>query len=349
MALVFISLALTAMVASLVLLAAALVLIPLGCEEFFRSFARLVADLWFTCAAAVLEICCGTRVLAQTTYARDSDRTVVVICNHKSDVDWAFLWCLATRLRRSHDLCIVLNESVKRYPFFGWAMQAFLFVFLSGSTKERHLAEMHVALRYLRRRSAFMLVFSDGSDPSPSNAEKSREIGASMAPPVGWHGLLFPYAARTAAAVSALKPDALYDLTISYETPDQQPPSVLKVWLKGIYPTAFRVVGERIDASKLPRSQEAWKTWLSARFAQKQQGNVAALPVAVNEPPMRRKYLVAMCGWSIVVAAFCAGLFYCSGIRAAAAVGCMLWIVVTTVFGGFNGILISRALVHADF
>lgn len=344
MALVFISLAFTAMVASLVLLAGALVLIPVGGEEIFRSVARCVAELWFTCAAAVLETCCGTRVLADTKFAQESDQRVVVICNHHSDVDWTFLWCLATRLRRCHDLCIVLDESVKRYPFFGWAMQAFLFVFLTRSTNERDLAEIHVTMRYLRRRSAFVIVFP-GSDPWPSTKEKSRELSASMTPPAGWHHILFPRAVRTAAAVSALKPDAVYDLSVSYETPDQQRPSFGKVWLKGTYPTVFRVVGERIEASKLPTSQEAWHTWLLERFVRKEQLLVDTFPVAANEKPLRRKYMAAICGWSIVVAAFCTGILTCSRVRAAAGVGCALWVVVTTVFGGLNGILISRALV----
>ena len=59
--------------------------------------------------------------------------------------------------------------------------------------------------------------------------EKSLRFGAALEPPVAWRRVLLPRAAGAAAAARALgaELDAVYDVTIAYETPDGQRPSRL--------------------------------------------------------------------------------------------------------------------------
>ena len=47
----------------------------------------------------------------------------LVICNHRTRVDWVFLWCLCLRQGQLSGLKIVLKDSLKGIPGFGWAAQ----------------------------------------------------------------------------------------------------------------------------------------------------------------------------------------------------------------------------------
>lgn len=47
----------------------------------------------------------------------------LIICNHRTRVDWMFLWCLCLRHGQLSGLKIVLKESLKGIPGFGWATQ----------------------------------------------------------------------------------------------------------------------------------------------------------------------------------------------------------------------------------
>lgn len=47
----------------------------------------------------------------------------LIICNHRTRVDWMFLWVLCLRQGQLSGLKIVLKESLKGIPGFGWATQ----------------------------------------------------------------------------------------------------------------------------------------------------------------------------------------------------------------------------------
>lgn len=47
----------------------------------------------------------------------------LIISNHRTRVDWMFLWCLCLRQGQLSGLKIVLKESLKGIPGFGWATQ----------------------------------------------------------------------------------------------------------------------------------------------------------------------------------------------------------------------------------
>lgn len=47
----------------------------------------------------------------------------MIICNHRTRVDWMFLWCLCLQQGQLSGLKIVLKESLKSVPGFGWASQ----------------------------------------------------------------------------------------------------------------------------------------------------------------------------------------------------------------------------------
>lgn len=53
----------------------------------------------------------------------DFGEAALIICNHRTRVDWMFLWVLCLRQGQLSGLKIVLKESLKGIPGFGWATQ----------------------------------------------------------------------------------------------------------------------------------------------------------------------------------------------------------------------------------
>ncbi|EOD19916.1 hypothetical protein EMIHUDRAFT_224889 [Emiliania huxleyi CCMP1516] len=189
------------------ILPCALLLLPLPLAPLRRAYRAavcFVAWAWFTLAASLLEAESAVRVTGDAPPA--SDRTVLLVCNHNSRVDWMYVWVLAARFGVAERLKIALKDSLRRAPLFGWAMQAFLFVFLSRRDRDADLGTLRSVLSYcahgLREPTAFLL-FPEGTDLSASNLEKSREWAAKR-------GAGFVETVR--AFGGAL--DAVYDVTV---------------------------------------------------------------------------------------------------------------------------------------
>lgn len=232
----------------------------------YRAVVRFVEWAWFTLAAALIEWWMGVRVEVTGAPEHRADRVVVLMCNHNCRLDWLFLWSLATRRAWAGSLCIALKAPLKSAGPFGWAMQAFLFVFLSRSSREADLASLRRTLgdAVRTRRPIAFLIFPEGTDLSATNVAKSHAHAEAKGLPRYEH-VLHPRAAGLAAALQTLGPslDALYDATVSYELHpkaaaeraagrgDGRPSE--KSLLHGTLPRVVRVHVRRTPASELPK------------------------------------------------------------------------------------------------
>ncbi|KAJ8603732.1 hypothetical protein CTAYLR_000240 [Chrysophaeum taylorii] len=295
----------------------------------------------------MIEVVGGVRVEVETGFARRSDARVVVVCNHHSNADWMFLWCLCARLGRCHDLCVASKESMKAIPFCGWAMQGLVFIFLSRENRIRDLATIRERVAYWRRGpSTFVLLFPEGTDLSPSNVAKAQAFGKTLTPPVCWRHVLVPRTGGTVAVVAALRPEAVYDLTIAYPGARLRP-TLTSLLRKEGFPRAVRIVGERFEPSQLPPlgDEAAWKKWLLDRFARKEQLFHSAADlgeIASPAPRPVRLYGTALCGWGLAVAGFGVCLWRRSDARASAFAGVLIWVCLTTVFHGLDTAILHQ-------
>jgi lysocardiolipin and lysophospholipid acyltransferase len=300
--LVFPALLLTALIGSVhLILPAAIVLLPVyrctsleSARTAYRAAVRFVARAWFSLAAALLER--ESEVIVTGDVPASEDQCVLLICNHHCRVDWMFLWVLVARYGTAGSLKIALKDSMRAAPFFGWAMQAFLFVFLSRRDRERDLALIRSTLRYIvhtLHEPITFLLFPEGTDLSPSNLDKARAWATARGVPPFEH-LLQP---RSGGFIEAVRVtgdglDALYDVTILY-APRAQPPSSRHEppvnaaggdslpsdapWrpsevemMGGRFPGTVRMHMRRFDRSELPVSDEALAAWLQDRWAEKE-------------------------------------------------------------------------------
>lgn len=383
--LVFPALILTALIGSvhLILPAAVLVLPFLRCTSLelarttYRAAVRFVARAWFTLAAALLER--ESEVIVTGDVPVGEDQCVLMMCNHHCRVDWMYLWVLVARYGTAASLKVALKDSMRAAPFFGWAMQAFLFVFLSRHDRQRDLAELRRMLRYIvhtLHEPVTFLLFPEGTDLSPSNLDKARAWAAARGLPPFEH-LLQPRSAGFIETVRGMGDglDALYDVTILYtprsprasalhpvgaqdadrgSSPGGAPwrpapwrPSEFEM-LGGRFPGTVRMHMRRFDRAELPVSDEALASWLHDRWVEKEAllAQAASLPPGPPNPaagPPTAEYTKWICLWAVASGLVLVGLTVVPILWLPTLVGCGLLWAATKFAGGLGAIEMAAA------
>lgn len=346
-ALLLVAFLLSAVIGSVhVLLPSALILLPLplaAARDLNRAVARCVAGAWFTLAAALLEWLGGARVVASGDGCGPcppGERVALVICNHHCRIDWMFLWALACRQRCASRLCIALKAELRAAPAFGWAMQAFLFCFLTRRNREADLGRIRALLAYLaheRRAPLLLLLFPEGTDLSAANKARSQAHARA-------HGLaeyehvLHPRSAGFEACVHALgeRLDAVYDVDLWYEPHPDAPaerPSERSL-LRGTLPAAVHAHVTRHARHALPTQPAELRAWLAERWARKEAflaerlgAAAAAHPPPPARPPrpwLRAEYCAALLGWAGAACALLCALAASRALGAATLVGALV-------------------------
>jgi lysocardiolipin and lysophospholipid acyltransferase len=69
----------------------------------------------------------------QVVFAGDKvphDNRVLISCNHRTEVDWMYIWNLAIRKGKVGYCKYAVKSSVRNAPIFGWAFWVFEFLML---------------------------------------------------------------------------------------------------------------------------------------------------------------------------------------------------------------------------
>ncbi len=317
----------TALVGSTLLLPPA-ILLPLGFKRIYEKYASFIAWWWFSCAAAAIEVISGVRYeIAGDDVSPCGDEKVLVICNHHCRLDWLYLWPLVARHGKCGALHVTLKDSLRSAPFFGWAMQAFGFAFVSRRDRAGDLNVIQSSLA--GRKPLWALLFPEGTDLSESNVAKSQKHGATLKPPMKWSHVLVPRAAGFAAAVEAMGSPVIYDLTIAYDNdgrPDE--PSMLA----GRFPSRVIVRVDRF--TQTPRDA---KKWLFERWARKEERLAAGLE---GKPSAPSGAWIHVSFGAFIAALACYALCVDWRVRRAFYATSALWVGVGKV-GGLDAFLLS--------
>jgi len=318
----------TALVGSVfLLLPPAVVLLPHGLKALYASYASRVAWWWFSCAAAAIELIGGVRYeISGDDLAKLKDARVLVVCNHHCRLDWLYLWPLVARHGRCGALHVTLKDSLRSAPFFGWATQAFGFAFVSRKDRAGDLEVIRSSLS--GRTPLWALLFPEGTDLSESNVAKSQQHGAALTPPIEWSRVLIPRSAGLTAAIAAVEPDAIYDVTIAYDNdgrPDE--PSMLA----GRFPRRVLVRVDRV--ARPPRDA---KRWLFERWALKEKRLAAGF---AGEPSAPSHALAHVAVGVSIAAVACYALCVDWRVRRFALTSAALWVGVGKA-GGLDTLLL---------
>jgi len=150
----------------------------------FRFLAHYVQVAWFAAAIFLLRVCLGTRIVIHAPDGATnllenyspSQGDVLLAANHRTRIDWMFLWGLAAALDRLGGLKIVLKDDLRKVPGFGWGTQCFGFPFMCRKDREQDLKTLCAAVKLHGGHSGSLalLIFPEGTDLSERNQAKDR-------------------------------------------------------------------------------------------------------------------------------------------------------------------------------
>lgn len=91
------------------------------------NYTAKVSSLLFGFAGDLVTHWCGTKVYIYTDDDRilsDADQHLLIASNHRTRVDWMYVfWVYGQVISSNMNTHVILKESLKKVPIFGWAMK----------------------------------------------------------------------------------------------------------------------------------------------------------------------------------------------------------------------------------
>lgn len=325
--------------------------------RFRRMYVSFISAIYFSYASALLHHLCGINIYIYSKYSEIfSDKGIFIISNHRTRIDWMFAgWAYGTSVGIIPDLVLVLKESLRSVPIFGWAMQLMLYIFLSRK-RDADLPHISRLLSYLLQcgPKPSLLLFPEGTDLSESNIAKSNSYAKDKGLPE-CHQVLYPHPAGFICCLNALRGQGmvLHDVTVAYKdhTPGKRTSEFDMA--AGRFPKEVHICVNRYLVDSMPTDRAALEQWLRTSFANKEQllnsyycG--AESPTARRRatsvpswPPLLRKFTPSLTPVLIValwVAVVVVALLSAETLKWAVAGVIIVFMIVSRALGGFDGI-----------
>ncbi|KAF4320229.1 hypothetical protein BBO99_00004242 [Phytophthora kernoviae] len=238
-----------------------------------RPIFRLLESAYFSMLAGLLEFVGGVKIVVtgdEELEFRPQDQ-VLLICNHRSEVDWIFFWNLALRLG-VHDRIRVMMKSVIRFaPGLGWAMLLLEYPYINRNwaTDQERLKKLIDSYKEVPMGS-WLSMFPEGTALYDKTLEKSHDFAAAHGES-RWDYVLQPRVRGFELCAEQLDPEYVVDLTIAYpELMQGVRPSPLR-FVRGQFPTEVHMHVQRYHRSTLTKHKGKMDQWLKQRFAEKEE------------------------------------------------------------------------------
>ncbi|KAJ8672677.1 hypothetical protein QAD02_003937 [Eretmocerus hayati] len=239
----------------------------------YRKCAELLFCCWELYPTILMEVL-GMKVVVSGDHIRPNDSAIMVM-NHRTRVDWNFLWgamyqaCMPHILL--HKLKFVLKDPIRHIPGPGWIMQMNGFLYITRRWEEDR-GRLSRSLDYLvsLRANSQLLIFPEGTDLTPGSKSRSDRWAISHGKPTYTYTLHpkttgFSYLVEHLQQADCL--DAIYDLTIGY--PDNVPQSEVDM-LEGRLPDEVHFQIKRIPQNEIPKSEAGLRSWLEDSWRRKE-------------------------------------------------------------------------------
>ncbi|KAK3628013.1 hypothetical protein LTR56_018876 [Elasticomyces elasticus] len=202
---------------------------------------------------------------------------LVLMANHQLYTDWLYLWWIAYTNKMHGRIYIILKESLKQLPIFGWGAQFYNFIFLSRKW-ETDKWRFKQALNHLRNPEdpMWLLIFPEGTNLSEVTREKSKSWAKKSGVP-DMKNQLLPRSTGLQFCLQELKQSTnwLYDCTIAYEgVPKgmygQDIYTLKSSFFEGRPPKSVNMFWRRYKIADIPlENDEAFSRWLLNRWREK--------------------------------------------------------------------------------
>jgi len=226
--------------------------------------------LMVTC---LLEDVLGMKIIVTgDDLTRDRKRSLIIL-NHRTRLDWMFIWMLHSRFEILEQLKIVLKADLKRVPGPGWAMQHAAYLFLNRVWEKDQETIKNISGYYKSSQAPLsILIFPEGTNltnqsKSKSNAYAVKQKSFNRVYDYCLHPRLtgFTYLFNTMRSDEIL--DAVDDVTIGYE--GSIPATEIDL-LRGYIPDAIHFHVKRYQINDIPHTNEQIGEWLQNRWDEKE-------------------------------------------------------------------------------
>ncbi|CAI0425476.1 unnamed protein product [Linum tenue] len=233
-----------------------------------RKVTSFLFSLWLALWPFLFEKINGTRVVFSGDVVPDKER-VLVLANHRTEVDWMYLWNLALRKGCLGYIKYVLKSSLMKLPIFGWGFHILEFI----SVERKWEADEPVMRKMLStfkdpRDPLWLALFPEGTDFTEEKCQKSQKYASEVGLPI-LTNVLLPKTKGFYVCLEVLQNslDAVYDLTIAYK---HQCPTFLDNAF-GVDPSEVHIHVRRIPMENIPTTEDEASAWLVETFKLKDQ------------------------------------------------------------------------------
>ncbi|RVX21120.1 1-acyl-sn-glycerol-3-phosphate acyltransferase PLS1 isoform X2 [Vitis vinifera] len=241
-------------------------------KNLYRRINKVVVELLWLELIWLIDWWAGVKV---EVFAADSEtfelmgkEHSLVICNHRSDIDWLVGWVLAQRSNCLGSTLAVMKKSLKFLPIIGWSMWFSDYVFV-----ERSWAKDERTLKWgLERledfpRPFWLALFVEGTRFTHTKLSAARQYAISSDLPIP-SNVLIPRTKGFVAAVTHIRSfvPAVYDITVAVPR-DQPSPTMLRI-LSG-QSSVVNLYIKRHTIQELPVTDAGIAQWCKDTFVAK--------------------------------------------------------------------------------
>ncbi|XP_006654607.1 probable 1-acyl-sn-glycerol-3-phosphate acyltransferase 5 [Oryza brachyantha] len=189
---------------------------------------------------------------------------VLLFANHRTEVDWMYLWDLALRKGRLQCIKYILKKSLMKLPIFNWAFHIIEFIPVDRKWEvDEPLIRTRLSELKNPKDPLWLAVFPEGTDYTEKKCTKSQEYAAQHGLPI-LNNVLLPKTKGFHCCLQELRGsiDAVYDITIAYK--HRLPTFMDNVY--GIDPSEVHIHVKIIQVPNIPTSEIEVADWLIERF-----------------------------------------------------------------------------------
>ncbi|KAG6671136.1 hypothetical protein I3843_Q013400 [Carya illinoinensis] len=244
------------------------VMLRLFSLHYSRKASSFLFGLWLALWPFLFEKINGTKVVFSGDMVPEGER-VLLIANHRTEVDWMYLWDLALRKGCLGHMKYILKSSLMKLPVLGWGFHILEFIAVERKWEIDESVLCNMLSTFKNPQDPLWLVlFPEGTNFTEEKCKKSRKFAAEAKLPMMFNVLL-PKTKGFCFCLEALRGslNAVYDVSIAYK---HQCPSFMDN-VFGVDPSEVHIHVLRIPIDEIPACDTGAAAWLTNRFQLKDQ------------------------------------------------------------------------------
>lgn len=242
------------------------VILRLFSIHYSREVTSFLFGHWLEMWPFLFEKINNTKVIFSGHSVASRER-ILLISNHRTEVDWMYLWDFALRKKSLGYIKYILKSSVRNAPIFGWGFHILEFILVERKwEQDKPVIESMLSTFKDPQDPLWLVLFPEGTDFTEQKCRRSQQFAEEHGLPV-LNNVLLPRTKGFASCLALLRGslDAVYDVTIGYNY--RCPTFMDNVF--GMDPAEVHIHVHRVPINEMPISEDAVACWLNDAFRRK--------------------------------------------------------------------------------